>query len=66
MDVKLGSLSGGQRQAVAMVMATLTPIDFLILDEHTAPGPQDRGDHMVLTDRIVREKALHRHYGDQT
>ena len=36
MDVKVGSLSGGQRQAMALVMSTLTPIDFLILDEHTA------------------------------
>ncbi len=34
--MKMGSLSGGQRQAVSLVMATLTPIDFLILDEHTA------------------------------
>ena len=36
MLAKLFSLSGGQRQAVSLVMATLTPIDFLILDEHTA------------------------------
>lgn len=36
LDVKLGALSGGQRQAVSLLMATMTPIDFLILDEHTA------------------------------
>ena len=36
MDVKVGSLSGGQRQAIALLMSTMTPIDFLILDEHTA------------------------------
>jgi len=33
MDIKMGALSGGQRQAVALLMATMTPIDFLILDE---------------------------------
>lgn len=46
LHVKMGSLSGGQRQAVSLVMATLTPIDFLILDEHTAAlDPQDRGNN---------------------
>ena len=33
----MGALSGGQRQAVALLMATMTPLEFLILDEHTAP-----------------------------
>ena len=36
LDVKMGALSGGQRQAVALLMATMTPLNFLILDEHTA------------------------------
>ena len=36
LNVKMGSLSGGQRQAVALLMATMTPLRFLILDEHTA------------------------------
>ena len=59
MDVKLGSLSGGQRQAVALVMATLTPIDFLILDEHTAAlDPKTAEIIMELTDKVVREKSL--------
>ena len=59
MDVKLGSLSGGQRQAVALVMATLTPIDFLILDEHTAAlDPKTAEIIMELTDKVVREKNL--------
>jgi len=59
MDVKLGSLSGGQRQAVALVMATLTPIDFLILDEHTAAlDPKTSEIIMKLTDRIIAEKKL--------
>ena len=59
MSVKLGSLSGGQRQAVALLMATLTPLDFLILDEHTAAlDPHTAEIIMHLTDRIVREKHL--------
>ncbi len=59
MDVKLGALSGGQRQAVALVMATMTPIDFLILDEHTAAlDPKTAEVIMELTDRVVREKQL--------
>ena len=33
MGVLVGALSGGQRQALALLMATMTPIDFLILDE---------------------------------
>ena len=36
LETKVGSLSGGQRQVLALLMATMTPIDFLILDEHTA------------------------------
>lgn len=59
MDIKLGALSGGQRQAVALVMATLTPIDFLILDEHTAAlDPKTAEIIMQLTDKIVKEKNL--------
>lgn len=33
---QVGSLSGGQRQALSLLMSTMTPIEFLILDEHTA------------------------------
>jgi putative ABC transport system ATP-binding protein len=59
MDIKMGALSGGQRQAVAIIMSTLTPIDFLILDEHTAAlDPKTAETIMVLTDKIVREKKL--------
>ncbi len=59
MNVKLGDLSGGQRQAVALIMATLTPIDFLILDEHTAAlDPKTADVIMELTDKIVKEKQL--------
>ena len=59
LDAKLGALSGGQRQAVSLLMATLTPIDFLILDEHTAAlDPRTAEIIMELTDKIVREKKL--------
>lgn len=59
LDVKLGALSGGQRQAVSLLMATLTPIDFLILDEHTAAlDPRTAEIIMALTDKIVKEKKL--------
>ena len=59
MGVQVGSLSGGQRQALALLMATMTPIDFLILDEHTAAlDPRTAEIVMKLTDQIVREKKM--------
>lgn len=57
--VPVGSLSGGQRQAMALLMATLTPLEFLILDEHTAAlDPKTAELIMELTNRIVKEKGL--------
>ena len=59
MDVKVGVLSGGQRQAMALLMSTLTPVRFLILDEHTAAlDPKTAELIMELTDKIVKEKNL--------
>ena len=59
MHVKVGSLSGGQRQAMALLMSTMTPIEFLILDEHTAAlDPKTADLIMELTDKIVKEKQL--------
>lgn len=59
MEVPVGSLSGGQRQAMALVMSTMTPIQFLILDEHTAAlDPKTAELIMELTNKIVREKKL--------
>lgn len=59
LDVRMGALSGGQRQAVALLMATMTPLRFLILDEHTAAlDPKTAEIIMVLTDKVVREKQL--------
>ena len=59
MDVKMGALSGGQRQAVALLMATMTPIDFLILDEHTAAlDPKTAAKVLELSDRFIEEGKL--------
>ena len=59
LDTRVGDLSGGQRQAMALLMSTMTPIDFLILDEHTAAlDPRTAEIIMKLTDRIVREKKV--------
>ena len=59
LDVKVGALSGGQRQAMALLMSTMTPIEFLILDEHTAAlDPKTAELIMELTDKIVKEKNL--------
>ena len=59
LDVKMGALSGGQRQAVSLLMATMTPLRFLILDEHTAAlDPKTAEIIMALTDKIVRQKNL--------
>lgn len=59
LNVKVGSLSGGQRQAMALLMSTMTPIDFLFLDEHTAAlDPKTADLIMELTDKIVKQKNL--------
>ena len=59
LHVKVGVLSGGQRQAMALLMSTMTPIEFLILDEHTAAlDPKTAETIMELTGRIVEEKKL--------
>lgn len=59
MGVKVGLLSGGQRQAMALLMSVMTPIDILILDEHTAAlDPKTAEIIMELTDKVVKEKNL--------
>ena len=53
------NLSGGQRQTLALLMATMNPIEFLILDEHTAAlDPKTAELIMELTDKIVKEKKV--------
>ena len=56
---RMGLLSGGQRQAVSLVMATLNPTKILLLDEHTAAlDPKTAAYVMELTERIVSEEGL--------
>ena len=55
----VGLLSGGQRQALTLLMATLKRPKLLLLDEHTAAlDPKTAAKVMELTDRIVREGQL--------
>lgn len=59
LSVKVGLLSGGQRQAMALLMSVMTPIDILILDEHTAAlDPKTAEIIMELTDKVIKEKKL--------
>lgn len=59
LDLPVGSLSGGQRQALALLISTMTPIDLLILDEHTASlDPRSSEIVMRITDKLIREKKL--------
>ena len=52
-------LSGGQRQAVSLVMATLSGSDVLLLDEHTAALDPGMAEFiMELTQKIVAERKL--------
>ncbi len=54
MDVKVGSLSGGQRQAVTLLMATIGHPYLLLLDEHTAAlDPHATERVLELTDRVA-------------
>ncbi len=59
MDIPVGLLSGGQRQALSLLMSTMTPMDLLLLDEHTAAlDPKTADIVMELTDKLVKEKQL--------
>lgn len=56
---KVGLLSGGQRQAVTLLMATLKKPKLLLLDEHTAAlDPKTAHKVLTLSDEIVRENNL--------
>lgn len=57
LNVKVGSLSGGQRQALALVIANMSDIDLLVLDEHTAAlDPKSSENIMKITDRIANQR----------
>ncbi len=56
---KVGLLSGGQRQAVTLLMATLKEPKLLLLDEHTAAlDPKTAAKVLELTDKIVAKNHL--------
>lgn len=56
---RIGLLSGGQRQAVSLLMAALQPSRILLLDEHTAALDPRTADFVLeLTQRIVQEQQL--------
>ena len=59
LNTKVQNLSGGQQQAVSLIMATMNPIDILILDEHTAAlDPKTAEIIMKLTDKIIKEQKI--------
>ena len=59
MTVKVGLLSGGQRQALTLLMASLQKPKLLLLDEHTAAlDPATAAKVLELSDRIVAENQL--------
>lgn len=59
MDSPMGLLSGGQRQALTLMMATINPPKILLLDEHTAAlDPGTSAKVLELTEKIVSENKL--------
>ena len=59
MTSKVGLLSGGQRQAVTLLMATLKKPKLLLLDEHTAAlDPKTAAKVLTLSEKIVEENHL--------
>ena len=59
LSCKVGLLSGGQRQAVTLLMATLSKPKLLLLDEHTAAlDPKTAAKVLALTDKLVTENRL--------
>lgn len=59
LDSKVGLLSGGQRQALTLLMATLVTPDLLLLDEHTAAlDPKTALKVLELSEKIVNEHQI--------
>ena len=59
LDAKIGTLSGGERQALTLLMATLVKPKLLLLDEHTAAlDPRSVEQVVKLTDRVVSSEQL--------
>ena len=59
LTTKMGLLSGGQRQAVTLLMASLQKPELLLLDEHTAAlDPKTAAKVLALSDKIIEENNL--------
>lgn len=59
LSAKVRLLSGGQRQALTLMMATLQKPDILLLDEHTAAlDPKTGARVLILTDELIQESQL--------
>lgn len=59
LDTPAGNLSGGQRQALSLIMATIQKPELLLLDEHTAAlDPKTAKQLMSLTNTIIEEQQL--------
>lgn len=59
LQATMGTLSGGQRQAVTLLMATLKRPQLLLLDEHTAAlDPRAAEQIILITNQVVREHKL--------
>lgn len=59
LNSKVGLLSGGQRQAIALIIACMTKVELLILDEHTAAlDPKSSERIMELTDEMIKKHSM--------
>ena len=59
MTSKVGLLSGGQRQAITLLMAALKQPKLLLLDEHTAAlDPKTAAKVLEISDKIIAENQL--------
>ena len=59
LNASIGTLSGGQRQAITLLMATLRKPHLLLLDEHTAAlDPRAAEKIALITNQVVRENSL--------
>jgi putative ABC transport system ATP-binding protein len=59
LKASMGTLSGGQRQAVTLLMSTLKKPQLLLLDEHTAALDPRAADQVInVTNQVVRENSL--------
>ena len=59
MTAKVGLLSGGQRQALTLLMATLKKPDLLLLDEHTAAlDPRTAAKVLEISQKVVEKNSL--------